>query len=95
MRSRIYFMDHSIPNDLKKKYLERRKIDLSDCQSFYKSKDFGSIEKIGHKMKGNGGTFGYPEISTIGGKIEAACMKKDEKLIQEALSELASWVKNN
>ena len=88
-------MNHSIPNDLKKKYLERRKIDLSDSQSFYKSKDFSSIEKIGHKMKGNGVTFGYPEISKIGEKIEAASMKKDEKLTQEVLDELASWVLKN
>jgi hypothetical protein len=41
-------------------------------------------------MKGNGVTFGSPEISKIGEKIEAACMKKDEKLTQEVLDELAS-----
>ena len=88
-------MDHPIPSDLKKKYIERRKADLADCESLFKKKDFSSIEKIGHKMKGNGGTFGYPEITKIGEKIEKSSIKKDEKLIQEALSELTSWVKKN
>ena len=84
----------SIPDDLKKKYIERRKGDLQDCYNYLKSKNFAGLEKVGHRLKGNGGTFGYPLITKIGDKIEKASAKEDVSHVQEALSELASWIKN-
>jgi len=88
-------MMESIPDDLKKKYIERRQTDLNECLSHLKSKNFTSLEKLGHKMKGNGGTFGYLIITKIGDKIEKGSKTKNEPLIQEALKELASWIKSN
>lgn len=71
----------NISTDARKKYLERRMKDVDDLRESLKNNDFDFAIGVGHKIKGNGETFGHPEISKIGINIEdAAILKNKEEL---------------
>lgn len=81
-----------VPNEIMSRYLERRKRDLEECLCSLESKQYSEIEKVGHQLKGNGLTFGHPELSAIGKKMEDAAVREDLEMIEKALKEFSSWV---
>lgn len=74
-----------------KKYVQRRADDLSACKLAVANKDAAVIENIGHKIKGNGLTFGYPELAEIGKDMEAAAVAKDWDLISLKVTTFEEW----
>lgn len=80
-----------VPEELAKKYIERRKHDLENCVDSFYDGNYEDLEKIGHQLKGNGETFGYPEISSIGKRLEIAAQRRDKKTIELLLMEFNSW----
>jgi HPt (histidine-containing phosphotransfer) domain-containing protein len=81
-----------VPNDMMARYLERRKRDLEACLESFRNRNFNDLEKVGHQLKGNGLTFGHPELSFIGKKLENAAAVGDAFLIEAALTEFSHWV---
>jgi HPt (histidine-containing phosphotransfer) domain-containing protein len=81
-----------VPNEIMNKYIERRKRDLQACLSFVENQQYQEIEKIAHQLKGNGFTFGYPELSNIGKKLELAAQEHDLEILQDSLREFSLWV---
>ena len=79
----------------KKKYLRRRLSEVEELRLSLKNDDFEIAINIGHKLKGNGETFGYPLISAIGISLENAAFSKDKIKLCEAIEELAQNVKEN
>ena len=74
-----------------KKYVQRRSEDLVACKQAIESRDYAVIENIGHKMKGNGLTFGYPELADIGKDLEGAAVEKDIDLIRNKVQSFEKW----
>jgi len=80
-----------IPISSKLKYLNHRVEELEQIKKFclLNSNEmdtmelFSSIKMIGHKLKGNGSTFGYPALSYLGGEIEEAAKSFDIKKLKE------------
>jgi len=81
-----------VPDEMKIRYFERRKRDLDECIKNLKSGNLHFIEKVGHQLKGNGVTFGYPELSEIGGELEVAAQSGDHRVISNAMNKLSKWV---
>ena len=81
-----------VPNEIMNRYIERRKRDLEACLTLIESHQYQEIEKIAHQLKGNGFTFGYPELSDIGKKLEQAAQEHDLKILQDSLREFSLWV---
>lgn len=81
-----------VPSDIKVRYIERRKRDLEDCLASLERHQFDEIEKVGHQLKGNGTTFGHPELSVIGKKMEQAAQIRDMETLETALKEFSQWV---
>jgi HPt (histidine-containing phosphotransfer) domain-containing protein len=81
-----------VPNEIMLKYIERRKRDLEDCMTSLASHQYEDIERVGHQLKGNGATFGHPELSQIGKKLEQAAQVQDIETLQTALKEFSQWV---
>ena len=73
------------------KYVQRRHDDLTACKTALSEKDFPMVENIGHKMKGNGLTFGYPELAEIGKDLETAAVSKDLELVVNKVSAFEKW----
>lgn len=88
-----YEVSVEVPKDLLSRYLDRRKQDLESCLVSMGTKNFKELEKVGHQLKGNGVTFGYPELSTIGTHLENAAIAKDLSELDLAIKEFSAWVK--
>lgn len=84
-----------ISPDAIKKYVQRRGEDLTACKQALENRDFSVIENVGHKMKGNGLTFGYPELADIGRDMENAATNKDWEVVQSKVTEFENWVEKN
>lgn len=81
-----------IPHDIYVRYIERRKMDLENCLMNFEGENFTELERVGHKLKGNGKTFGHEEITDIGATMERAAQEKDVFEMRQALEKLSDWV---
>ena len=66
-----------VPLKLKMNYIERRKSEIPLCQESVSKRDFKTLERVGHQLKGNGLTFGFENLAKIGADLEAAAKKED------------------
>lgn len=85
-------MQFEIPHEAVVKYMERRKTDIEKCRTALKNGDLSVIETVGHQLKGNGITFGFPEISTIGEALENAAKQNNSDAASKQVDALASLV---
>ena len=78
-----------VPDEILVKYRQRRQRDLEDCVRHVREGKMNFIEKVGHQLKGNALTFGYPELSLIGEELEAAATAEEEEAlgVQKPVSE--------
>ena len=83
-------MDLSI--EQKVKYLERRKPDIELLYNLINTRNLCEISQIVHKLKGNGATFGYPEISKISREIEDALLNEKFSLVEIYIHQLEKIV---
>ncbi len=81
-----------ILSEHKLKYLNRRIIDIEELKNSLSQNDFDLPKIIGHRLKGNGVTFGYPLISEIGIALEMGAIAKDKLKILESIDLLIQVV---
>jgi HPt (histidine-containing phosphotransfer) domain-containing protein len=81
-----------VPLEIMKNYIQRRRQDLHACHTYFEQQKFSEIEKIAHKLKGSGKSFGHPEISEIGKRLEWAAKKTDIQSIKKILDQFFEWV---
>jgi HPt (histidine-containing phosphotransfer) domain-containing protein len=74
------------------KYLERRKPDIESLYNSINTRSLCEISQIVHKLKGNGATFGYPEISKISREIEDALLNEKFSLVEIYIQQLEKIV---
>ncbi len=68
--------EYNIPDELKSVipgYIGRRDQDITSLKTSVTEQDFDAISKLGHKLKGNGASFGFDRISELGGLLMNAC----------------------
>jgi two-component system sensor histidine kinase/response regulator len=71
-------------------YLEGRRRDILTVLTALDNGDYEQIRAIGHKMRGSGAGYGFPEITAIGQRVELAAQSRDEKNTREHLAELSA-----
>lgn len=76
-------------------YLNRRKIEIEELKQSLSRNDFDVAVNIGHRLKGNGETFGFPAIGKIGISLEAAAKAKDKEKLVESIEKLSLNVEEN
>lgn len=81
-----------IPDEMRAKYIERRKRDLEELKLAFSSGNLESFQRIGHQLKGNGATYGYEELGELGRRMEEAGSDKDKSKAETCLFELIDWV---
>ena len=89
---RIIIQVDSDLEDLIPGFLENRQRDTTAIFDALGRKDYDSIAKAGHTMKGVGGGYGFDAITDIGGAIEQAAKQKDPVKIKHCLSELSNYL---
>lgn len=80
--------------DLVPVYLGRREADAEALQGALESGDFGTVQILGHSMKGSGGGYGFDGITEIGARLEDAGRSGDEPAARDALADLRDYLLN-
>ena len=73
-------------------FLENRRHDVIALQAAIHSDDFKTITILGHRMKGDGGGYGFEAISTIGAALEQAAARQDRPSIKRLTTELEEFL---
>lgn len=75
-------------------YLKRREQDVARLRDFIECEDYDSVRQLGHKLSGNGITFGFEPISRMGSELEAAAIARDLAKIKSHTEELFVYLAN-
>lgn len=70
------------------KFLANREADIVRVRAALVRKDYEEISLLGHRMRGNGATYGLPEVSALGGIIEDAADARDDDGIRQGIDAL-------
>ena len=81
-----------IPEEVKIKYIERRKKDLLDCRQALSDLNFECFAHVGHQLKGNAITFGFGELAPIGIEMEELALTKDIKNLTEVVNRFETYL---
>jgi HPt (histidine-containing phosphotransfer) domain-containing protein len=73
-------------------YVERRREELARCQAGLRSGDYDWAELMGHRLRGNAATFGFPELGEIGERIERAARDRDRAGLEREVARFSDWV---
>jgi HPt (histidine-containing phosphotransfer) domain-containing protein len=65
-------LDNKAFEELKKQYISSFPEKVELLLHALESKDYQTIENFGHRLRGSGMSYGYPELSKIGTEIELA-----------------------
>lgn len=73
-------------------YLANRNNDVLLIKDCLARDDYETIGRLGHRMKGSGGGYGFEEITVIGGRMEASAGARDASAIFEQLLALKDYL---
>ena len=73
-------------------FLENRRKDAATLQHAAKAGDAKTVRLLGHRMKGDGGGYGFQEISDIGEALEQAARREDWKVIAQKTEALSAFL---
>jgi signal transduction histidine kinase/DNA-binding NarL/FixJ family response regulator len=78
--------------DLVPNYLDKRRKDLPKFTEALAAGDFESLRRLGHNLKGSGGSYGFQALTEIGAAIEASARDHNGPGIQAKVEELARYL---
>ena len=73
-------------------FLQNRRQDIQTLQKAVVVEDFETIRTLGHRMRGDGGGYGFHMISEIGQALEEAALKKNRPEIMARVQELTTYL---
>lgn len=73
-------------------FLDNRRKDVQILTTCLENGQLDTIRLLGHRMKGDGGGYGFHAISTIGHDLEQAALRRDLATIRERTTNLAQFL---
>jgi CheY-like chemotaxis protein len=80
--------------DLVPNFLEHKRADVGIIQTAIDRSDYETICKIGHKMKGEGGSYGFDAVTTMGASLEQAGLDKNLVAARDTLGEFTEYLES-
>ena len=74
-------------------FLGNRQKDVQTLRDALARQDLRTVQTLGHRMKGDGGGFGFDRITEIGAAIERAAQLEDRATIEQHLAQLEDFLK--
>jgi CheY-like chemotaxis protein len=71
------------------RFLSNRRADCGTMCAAAEAGEYAQVAILAHNMKGTGAAFGFPRLSEIGGRLEAAARKSDGPIVTSTLAELS------
>ena len=78
--------------DLVPGFLENRRKDAAALIQANQTRDLKTVRLLGHRMKGDGGGYGFQAISEIGEALEQAACREDWKVIGQKTDALSTFL---
>ena len=78
--------------DLIPGFMENRKADLGKLRAALAAGETGTLQSIGHSLKGVGGGYGFTGLSEIGAALETAAKASDAIAMREQVDALADYL---
>ena len=75
-------------------FLKNRSADCVKLNELLLSKDFESLKKLGHKVSGSSGGYGFSELGDIAKKIELSANSKNEEEVKVHIKQFIDYVEN-
>ena len=73
-------------------FLENRRRDVQFLLTALQHNDLKTIRVLGHRMKGDGGGYGFDTISEIGEALELGAAQQDRLTIEQQTSKLDDFL---
>lgn len=73
-------------------FLANRRRDVDTMRRAVADSDFAVLQTLGHRMKGDGGGYGFEGISEIGAILEGAAARKDRESILRQIDKLGDYL---
>ncbi len=73
-------------------FLENRQRDVQALETALQENNLAQIRMIGHRMKGDGGGYGFDAISTMGAALEQAAAREDRDAIRRHIAEFIDFL---
>jgi PAS domain S-box-containing protein len=73
-------------------YLAARRNELAEMAHLWVASDFGRLRILGHNMKGTGASYGFEELTRIGGLLERSAIQGDRGALGANLTELTDYL---
>jgi HPt (histidine-containing phosphotransfer) domain-containing protein len=74
------------------RFIAHRAEDVATIRQALDRDDYAIIARLGHNMRGNGQAYGFPDVATIGERMEAAARTRDVVGVRDQLTALEDWV---
>jgi CheY-like chemotaxis protein len=74
------------------RFLSHRSAEIASARAALDRGDFEHLAMVGHKLQGTGGSYGFPAMSVLGRRIEAAADAREASALSALLGDLASAV---
>ena len=73
-------------------FLRNRHKDVETLRTSLAARDFETIRMLGHRMKGDGGGYGFQAVSDMGGAMELAAGRHDHPAVERLTAQLADFL---
>ncbi len=73
-------------------FFENRKKDCAKAKAALKQKNYEDVARVGHAIKGVARPFGFPDLETMGLKLEEAGLTKDHNLSVKIIENIESLI---
>jgi len=81
-----------LPRQLVADYLARCRERAQALRGAAERRDYTAVAVWGHRMKGTGCSYGFPDVSADGAAIEQAAKRQDAAELEAALARLAAYL---
>jgi uncharacterized ParB-like nuclease family protein len=79
-------------SDLMPGFLANKRVDIDRIRATAEIGDYAALNAMGHKIKGEGGSYGFDGISEIGEAIERAAAERDLAAVKRCACELTAYL---
>jgi len=80
--------------DLIPGFLEHKRADTGTIRAAIARADYETISQIGHKMKGEGGSYGFDAVTELGATLERAAHDKDLDTARHTLDAITEYLES-
>lgn len=74
--------------ELVQEFVESLPTRLNEFHAAYQKRDFTMLKTLAHRLKGAGGSFGYPQITQVAAEMELAFKQQQTAGIDEWIGQL-------